>query len=121
MSVGKITVSNIRVYGYHGCLNEEKIVGSDYLVTIEIFADLQKAAVSDSLSDTVDYVLVNRIVKEEMAISSKLLERVAQRILDRIFLEIIRVTKVMVSVSKVNPPIGGDVEMVTVTLRKKRR
>ncbi len=118
--MGKITVSNIRVYAYHGCLEEESIIGSDYLVTIEIFSDLQKATVSDDLEDTVDYVFINGIVKEEMRISSKLLEHVAKRILDRVFNEIESVTKAVISVSKINPPIDGDVEMVTVTLKEKR-
>lgn len=118
--MGKITVRNIRVYAHHGCLKEESIIGSDYLVTIEIYADLHQASVSDNLEDTVDYVLINRVVKEEMQISSKLLEHVSKRILDRIFKEMKSVTKALVSVSKVNPPINGDVEMVTVTLKKKR-
>ena len=118
--MGKITVRNIRVYAHHGCLKEESIIGSDYLVTVEVFADLQKASVSDNLADTVDYVFINKVVKEEMRISSKLLEHVSKRILDRIFKELQIVTKAVVSVSKVNPPINGDVEMVTVTLKKKR-
>ena len=118
--MGKITVRNSRVYAYHGCLEEESIIGSDYLVTIEVFSDLQKATVSDDLADTVDYVFINRIVKEEMRISSKLLEHVAKRILDRVFDELKSVTKAVISVSKINPPIDGDVEMVTVTLKEKR-
>ena len=118
--MGKITLRNIRVYAHHGCLKEESIIGSDYLVTVKIFADLQKASLSDNLKDTVDYVFINMVVKEEMKISSKLLEHVSKRILDRIFKEMKSVTKALVSVSKVNPPINGDVEMVTVTLKKKR-
>ena len=118
--MGKITVSNIRVYAYHGCLKEESVIGSDYIVTVEIFSDLQKASISDNLEDTLDYVFINRIVKEEMRISSKLLEHVVKRILDRIFDEMETVTKAVVSVSKMNPPIDGDVEMVTVTLKEKR-
>lgn len=118
--MGKITVRNIRVYAHHGCLKEENIIGSDYLVTVEVYADLQKASISDNLADTVDYVFINKVVKEEMHIGSKLLEHVSKRILDRIFKELKIVTKGVVSVSKMNPPINGDVEMVTVTLKKKR-
>jgi len=118
--VGKITVSNIRVYAYHGCLKEEAVIGGDYLVTIEIFSDLEKASISDDLADTVDYVFINRIVKQEMRIRSKLLEHVAKRMLNRVFDEMKSVTKAVISVSKMNPPIDGDVEMVTVTLKEKR-
>ncbi len=119
-SMGKIKVENIRVYAYHGCLEEETQIGSDYRVDVSVNADLSKASVYDALSDTVDYVHINQIVKEEMNIPSKLLEHAVQRILTRIFSELKTVTNASVSVSKINPPIGGDVEMVTVRLRSKR-
>jgi len=118
--VGKIKVSNIRVYAYHGCLKEESINGSDYRVDVEVLADLSKPSVTDNLSDTVDYVLINHIVKEEMAIKSKLLEHVAKRILDRILVECQTVTLAEVTVSKINPPINGDVEMVSINLQLTR-
>lgn len=118
--MGKVKVENIRVYAYHGCLQEETQIGSDYRVDVSVNADISKASVSDALSDTVDYVHINQIVKEEMNIPSKLLEHVVQRILTRIFRELKTVTNASVSVSKINPPIGGDVEMVTVRLRSKR-
>lgn len=118
--MGKIKVSNIKVYAYHGCLKEESIVGSDYRVDVAVEADLSKASVSDHLKDTVDYVLINHIVKEEMAIKSKLLEHVAKRILDRIFLECSTITFGEVTVSKINPPINGDVEIVSINLQLTR-
>ena len=71
-------------------------------------------------SDTVDYVLLNKIVKDEMAIRSKLLEHVGKRIIDSILNTITEVTKVSVTVAKQNPPIGGDVESVSVTCKAKR-
>ena len=116
----KIRLSNIRLYAYHGCLEEEALIGSDYRVDLEAFAVLDKAKISDDLEDTVDYVHLNKIVKEEMQIRSKLLEHVAERILQRIFAELALVNEASVSISKLNPPIGGDVEAVTLVLRKKR-
>ena len=119
--MGVIKVENIRVFAYHGCLAEETKIGSDYRVDLEVKANLQESAKTDDLKDTVDYVFLNRIIKEEMAIASKLLETVARRILDRIFNEDKLVTKATVSVSKLNPPIGGDVERVTIKMTKKRK
>ena len=118
--MGKVKVNTIRVYAHHGCLGEETIIGSDYLIDVEVYANLQRAAISDELGDTVDYVHINHIVKQEMAVPSKLLEHVGKRILDRIFGEIPLVNKAKVAVSKINPPIGGDVEKVTITLKSKR-
>ncbi|WP_111707143.1 dihydroneopterin aldolase [Lutibacter citreus] len=118
--MGVIKIKNIRVYAYHGCLVEEGKIGSDYRVDLTIKANLSKSAISDNLADTVDYVHLNRIVKEEMAIRSKLLEEVANRILLRVLNEIPLVKKVDVAVSKLNPPIGGNVAMVTIEMSKKR-
>ncbi len=119
--MGIIKVENIRVYAYHGCLKEETTIGSDYRVDLEVGADLETSAQSDDLNDTVDYVFLNKVVVEEMAIPSKLLETVAKRILNRIFNEDKMVKKASISVSKINPPIGGDVEMVTIKLTEKRK
>ena len=119
--MGIIKVENIRVYAHHGCLKEETLIGSDYRVDLEIKANLKTSANTDELVDTVDYVLLNIIVKEEMQKPSKLLETVASRILNRIFIEDLSVKKATISVSKLNPPIGGDVEMVTIKMTERRK
>lgn len=119
--MGKIKVENIRVYAHHGCLQEETLIGSDYLVNVIVNANLKKASESDALKDTIDYVHINAIVKQEMKVPSKLLEQVCKRILSRLFSEIPPIKKAKVSVSKINPPIGGNVEKVTVVLSEKRK
>ena len=118
--MSSIRLKNIRIFTNHGCLTEEEKIGSDYLVNLTVQADLSEAARSDQLKDTVDYVHLNRIVKEQMAQRSKLLEHVGQRIIDTIFEELPVVESVEVTVSKVNPPIGGDVAEVSVTMSSSR-
>ncbi|QIE59889.1 dihydroneopterin aldolase [Rasiella rasia] len=113
-----IRLKNIRIFTNHGCLIEEEKIGSDYLVNLTVKADLSKAATTDNLKDTVDYVHLQHIVKTEMAQRSKLLEQVGQRIIDRIFSEISLVEHAEVSISKLNPPIGGDVAEVEVTMTR---
>ncbi|NIK90911.1 dihydroneopterin aldolase [Mangrovimonas sp. CR14] len=119
--MGVITLQNIRVFSHHGCLKEETKIGSDYRVDLEIEADLKKSSKTDQLSDTVDYVFLNKVVREEMKIPSHLLETVAKRILQRILKEDKLVKKATVWVSKLNPPIGGDVEMVTIKMTEKKK
>ena len=108
------------MYAHHGCLEEEGLIGSDYMVNLEVKSDLTEATKSDSLVDTIDYVELQTIVTEEMAIRSKLLEHVAQRIINAVFLKIEMAKAVEVSVSKINPPIGGDVAEVRVTMKSQR-
>lgn len=118
--MGTIRLKNIKIYAFHGCLIEEGQIGSDYLVNLSVKADLKKAANSDSLADTVDYVMLQQIVREEMAMRAKLLEHVAKRIIDSILLKLQMVNEVKVTVAKRNPPIGGDVAEVSVTIKMKR-
>ena len=118
--MGIIKLKNIRTYSYHGCLIEEGRIGSDYIVNLEVKTDLRKSSISDNLIDTVDYVLLNTIVVEEMAIRSDLLEHVAHRIIMRIFEEVPTISRIIVAVSKLNPPIGGDVEAVTIEMEEYR-
>lgn len=118
--MGVITIKNIHLYAYHGCLDEEGKIGSDYRVDLSVTTDLSKSAKTDDLNDTVDYIHLNKIVREEMAIRTKLLETVANKILTRILNEIVMVKKATVKVSKLNPPIGGNVAMVTIKMSKTR-
>jgi len=115
-----ILLENIRVYAYHGCLEEETKIGSDYRVDMVVEANLEQSSISDDLKDTVDYVNLNAIVKEEMAVPSKLLEQVVRRINDRVLNELHLVEKVETKVSKLNPPIMGDVQAVCVKMTKQR-
>ena len=118
--MGIIRLRNIRTFSYHGCLVEESKIGSEYSVDLEIKTDLRKSSSSDKLADTVDYVYLNRVVVDEMAIRSNLLEHVAHRIIVRIFNELAEVSRITLSVSKLNPPIGGDVEAVTIVMEEYR-
>ena len=99
---------------------EEKKIGSDYIVNLTVSADLSLSSVTDKLEDTVDYVSLLAIVKKQMSIRSKLLENVVDRIINQVFNDLPKVSKVTVSVSKRNPPIGGSVEEVCVEKEVKR-
>lgn len=115
--MGKVILKDIRVYAFHGCMEEEELIGSDYIVNLEVETDMHQPAYSDLLEDAVDYVLLNAIVKEEMLIRSRLLEHIAQRIIDRILKQFPMVKNVEVKVAKQNPPIGGDVKEVCVCIK----
>ena len=119
--MGKIYVENIRVYAYHGCLPEETLIGSNYRVDVWVAGDLSVSSVSDQLADTIDYVSVCACVIEEMATPSKLLEHVAQRIVNRIFKASDIVEVVNVKVSKINPPIESHIESVAVELYEEKK
>ena len=111
-----IKVEGIQLYAYHGCMKEETKTGRLYRVDVILETDLREAAQTDDLSKTIDYVEVYNIVKHEMGISSKLIEQVAQRINDHFKKKFPQIETCSVAVSKLNPPINGVIEKVTVVV-----
>ena len=113
-----IEVNGIKLYAFHGCLPEEGIIGGNYIVDVSLQTDFTEAAITDELIKTVDYVDINKIVKEEMAIRYKLIEHVGQRIFNRIKKEVQNVDKLKIKVIKNCPPINGDVENVAIIIEE---
>lgn len=113
---GIIEIENMEFYAYHGCFEEEAIVGNKFLVNLTIEMSPDVPAQTDSINDAVNYQLAYNIVKREMAIRSHLLEHVGGRIVDALYKELTGIQKVAVKVSKMNPPMGGPIQKVSVTV-----
>lgn len=111
-----IRLNNIRIYAHHGCWPEEEIIGGEYSVDVAIDFDFARAAASDDLTKTIDYVRVNEIVHRQMAIRAKLLENVLKRIAEALRLEFTGAKKIFVRVTKFNAPMSGQVESVSVEM-----
>lgn len=111
-----IEVNGIKLYANHGCLDEEAVIGGNYVVDVKLEADLSEASASDDLTKTIDYVTVNQIVEREMAIRSKLIEHVGKRIQDALVAEFTQLEYLWLKVEKVAPPINGNVDSVSVIL-----
>ena len=115
-----VKVENLKIYAFHGCMEEEKVIGSDYIINLCAVCSVGKKAFGDEIKGTVDYVDLARIAKREMSIRSKLLEAVVNRIISSCFNEISVLEQISVTVSKINPPINADVASVSVSMDKKR-
>lgn len=111
-----IEVNGIKIYAFHGCLPEEEKIGGHYSVDVMLNTDFSEAAKTDELKKTIDYVVVNKIVCDEMAIRSKLIEHVGQRIMNRLKNEIANCEYIRLKVTKISPPINGDVENVAIII-----
>lgn len=113
-----VSIHELKVFAYHGCLPEEAVIGTDYKIDIDVYTDFSEAAKNDDLSKTIDYVVIAAIVKEEMAIRAKLIETVCQRIILRIKSTYPKVQKVKVVLFKINPPAGANLQSVSVTIEE---
>lgn len=107
-------------HAYHGCLEHEQELGNTYLVSVTLDVDTSFAELSDNLHDTLNYKLVYEVVKQQMAIPSKLIEHAGNRIITAVFAKFDTVKKIKVRLSKLNPPLGGKAEKVTIVLSRKR-
>ena len=118
--MGLIRIEEMEFYAFHGHYKEEQIVGNKFLIDLEIETDLERAGISDRLEDATDYVVACRVVKEEMEKKSKLLENIAKRILDSLYLNLKNIRKATVRIRKMNPPVGAKVGSVSVIMTKEK-
>ena len=112
--MGLITVEGIRVFAYHGHLPEEAVLGGHFIVNVWVTADTSEVGKTDDLNDTVDYVRIIEIVKEQMAIRADMIEVPAKRIVEAI-LALNKVQKAKVEVEKIQPPIDATFDKISVT------
>ncbi|MFK8045315.1 MAG: dihydroneopterin aldolase [Crocinitomicaceae bacterium] len=115
-----VEVIGIECYAYHGCMVEESVLGGKYIVDVSIETDFTKAAQNDELGDTIDYVTIKEIVTTEMAVRSKLIEHVGQRITNQFKLQFPGLIESTIKIRKVNPPIKGTVKEVAIVIKSKR-
>jgi len=116
--MGKIQIENMEFYAYHGCFKEEQIVGNRFLVDLTIETDMNIPSKTDNINDALNYQSAYELVKQEMQKKSHLLEHIAGRILDVLYAKFNSIKKATVKVSKMNPPMGGKMERVSVTMSR---
>ena len=118
--MGLIRIENMEFYSYHGCFEEERIVGNRFIVDLRMETDMQKARETDRIEDALNYQTAYELVKEEMKTKSYLLEHIAGRILDALFDKFPQLERASVKVAKMNPPMGGKIAAVSVELGRER-
>ncbi|MBN2615411.1 MAG: dihydroneopterin aldolase [Bacteroidales bacterium] len=111
-----ISIEGMEFFAYHGCFKEEQVIGTKFRCDLFLEVDTTKAEQTDNLHDTVNYQEVFQLVKVEMKTKSKLLEHVGRRILDRIMLEFPQVKHARLKIRKLNPPLGGKMDFVSLEL-----
>lgn len=118
--MSSISLKGMQFYAYHGCFDEEQRIGTRFKVDIQFETDTSRAQKSDNIADTVSYLDVYQSVKREMSVPSHLLEHVADRIGEALLRDFPAIEHVVVEVNKLNPPLGGHLEAVSVTVTKDR-
>lgn len=118
--MAKIKLEKMQFFAHHGHFDEEQIVGANYELSLTLHLDTSKPGQTDELEDTLNYQEVYDVVKQEMKIKSRLVEHVSQRIVSALLNSFKQLQQVDLSFSKINPPLGGQVERVTIELSEQR-
>ena len=110
-----INLHGATFFAYHGFYPEEQKLGNSFIVDIEVGVKALKFN-SDELANTVNYEQLYDIACEQMKHTRKLIETVAQAILDDIKSVYPDVENIQVTIKKMNPPLGHKVGYASVTL-----
>lgn len=116
--MGWIEIEDMDFYAYHGCHAEEQIIGNHFTVTLSLNYPTEKAAASDDIGDALNYVEAYALVQQIMKEPSHLLEHVADHILRSLFDSFPQLIQAKVKVSKKNPPMGGKIRCVSVSMER---
>ena len=103
-----VHIDDICLHARHGVLPQEQATGNDYSINIRIGYDISRAMLTDDVADTLNYAEVYNIVKQEMAIPSKLIEHVSGRIVNRLMGQYADISSIELRITKLNPPMGAD-------------
>ena len=106
----------MRFHAFHGVMTNENIIGGEYTVTLKIGYDFSTAAHTDDINAAIDYGNLYSLIQEEMKTNSRLIEHLAQRIQDAILSAYPQIISMETHVSKLNPPIEGEMEKASIQL-----
>ncbi len=116
----QVTLRGLRFHAYHGVLEQEKVVGNDYEVSVKMSYDMRRAIATDNVDDALNYAEVYEVVKRVMMQPCQLIERVAWRICVALLNEFPAARSAEVTLVKRNPPMGADCDGAEVKVKVKR-
>ena len=112
-----IRLEQMEFRAYHGCYDLEQKVGNRFNVELVITTHLGSVAEEDAVEKAVNYLTVYEVVREQMAITQRTIERVAMNIIEAVKERFPQIVEVECCVSKLAPPLGGKIGKVSVVLK----
>jgi len=107
MLIQTVALKDVKSFAYHGFYPEEQILGTHFLVSIEV--KFKPEGDTEDLGRTVNYELINNIIQQEMKLTQKLLETVVKRMLDRVVADFPFIFYASVGIKKLHPPMPGEI------------
>ncbi|MDE5814736.1 MAG: dihydroneopterin aldolase [Alistipes sp.] len=113
-----IELDRMEFRALHGCYELERKVGNRFTVDLSVTAELGRVAEEDSVEQAVNYLTVYEVVRAQMQVTQRTIERVATNIIDALYAAFPQIRHVRCRVSKLAPPLGGKVARVSVVVEK---
>ncbi len=114
-------MENMVFYGYHGVMEEEKVLGQKFHVDAKLYLNLKEAGKTDDLNYTVSYAevyeLIKKVVTEERF---DLLEALAHRLCERILSDFGMIQEVDITIRKPAAPVAGIFDYFAVGIKRGR-
>lgn len=114
----RICLDRMEFRALHGCYELERKVGNRFTVDLEITTELGQVATEDSVEIAVNYLTVYEVVRAQMTVTQRTIERVAMNIIEALYATFPQIRHIVCTVSKLAPPLGGKLEKVRVVLEK---
>ena len=119
--MNEIIVKNLKIFAYHGVHEFEKINGQDFLIDLKVQIKDMKGYENDDIENMVSYSKIIKAVKESATSKSyNLIEKLANEIIKKLFLNFGEIVLVDITVKKPNAPIKETFDYVATRIIKKR-
>lgn len=116
--MGLIALEGMKFFAYHGYYDHEREYGNQFVIDVYVETDFTEATVKDELQATLDYEEVYSMVRKAMEQKYYLLEYLGSKIIESIHGGFPDIKHVRVRVSKLNPPVKGEVQRVFIEVEQ---
>ena len=107
MFIQTVALNDVKCFALHGYYPEEQVTGTEFLVSVMV--TFYPSGDTEDLQRTVNYEILNHIIREEMASTKQLLESVVKQILDRVIAAYPFVITAVTGIKKMHPPMPGEI------------
>lgn len=115
----RINIKKLEVFGNHGVLPEETILGQKFLVNAVLYTDTRQAGINDNLDESINYALVCQFITRFMQKHTfKLIEAAAEKLAEAMLCEFTGLEKVELEIEKPWAPIGLPLQNVSVQIER---
>ncbi len=118
----RLSIKNAEFYSYHGVKSEERKLGGKFQVDLDLYYDANKAIENDDVKSALNYEQVIHYIGEIInGDAYKLIETIANKILNSLFSKFTELVEATVRVRKLNVPVKRFIDYVEVEEHKSRQ